>query len=383
MSRPSSRLHSLELGLRKPRKSRAKARALTVMRLEGKGVSAAQRHVPARLPSELEDQIAIVRGRAVGKPSRGLLQLEERLLRVSDDTQPAATIQRHEHAAPPPELNTPAPEARVTQAQALNAPAAMPADVYSGHFTVESFDDSPAAPPVWNAPAVDAVRVAPAVSKTEPQAPTDSAPWINAPAQAQNRARMLSAEQKAVADDFQRDLAAMLGTEAQPASVQAPEDKQWNETLRNVGDAPAAGTATTTASTAVVPGASPAPLSNAHDIFNQMGMAMNYANSFDFGAVDLSAKFDRFDDELAREAKAPSVAPPPPPIPVRALELDDFDLVADLAEMSGAQSAPTPNANSPAVCAPDDQPAAQKEPVPATTPTLEATKNEQAVAPAP
>jgi hypothetical protein len=79
MSRRSSRLHTLERNLKAPRKSRAK-RALTVMRLEGGATGMQSSLRPARLPKDIEDQIAVMRGWVVGKPSRGLLQLEERLL---------------------------------------------------------------------------------------------------------------------------------------------------------------------------------------------------------------------------------------------------------------------------------------------------------------
>lgn len=56
----------LERSLKKPPKSRAraKARALTVLRVDGATSRASAQHVLAKLPRDLEEQIAVVRGRA-------------------------------------------------------------------------------------------------------------------------------------------------------------------------------------------------------------------------------------------------------------------------------------------------------------------------------
>jgi hypothetical protein len=89
------------------------------------------------------------------------------------------------------------------------------------------------------------------------------------------------------------------------------------------------------------------PKQDQHEVFNQMGLAMNYANSFDLGAMDLSARFDRFDEELALVPKpavptSTALSSPAFRTPVQALSLDDFDLVEDLAEITGAAQ-PCPN----------------------------------------
>jgi hypothetical protein len=118
--------------------------------------------------------------------------------------------------------------------------------------------------------------------------------------------------------------------------VEAPEDRQWDDTLRTVAQpAPPPGTRV---APQPPPTPAPAPKPDAHEVFNQMGLAMNYANSFDLGAVDLSARFDQFERELALDTRPAPGAAAPIAVPVKALELDDFDLVADLAHLSGAQA---------------------------------------------
>lgn len=366
----SSRLHSLERGLKAPRKSRAKARALTVMRLESGTTAGQSSHArPARLPKDMEDQIAVVRGRAVGKPSRGLLQLEQRLLQLRGAGPTSAVVQRHDHGAMP--VST----APVSQARAFSAPVA--ASEFGGAYNVESFEDTstitapkqmpstpnteynagtispPAAP---TAPAAEITRCADPRNATSPGSVPESPVADRA-----TRRSALTADQEAVATSFERDIAAMLGT-ASPAST--PENQQWDDAVRNATNAPTA-TPQTPAVVAAQPTAT--PKRDEHDVFNQMGVAMNYANSFDLGAMDLSAQFDRFDEELALapKAKMPVTAAFTSTTlhtPVQSLALDDFDLVEDLAEISGAQSAPVP-ASEPCV-AKEDAPTATPPPAP-------------------
>lgn len=361
-----SRLHTLERSLKKPRKSQAKsrARALTVMRLEGASSRALAQHVPAKLPKDLEDQIAVVRGRAAAKPSRGLLQLEERLLGTSDAEPQTPTVQRYDHGARSPTLPMPPPEfaapPMVRQARALSAEPPLAGSAFGGRFNVESFEETPSAPPVRVQPSdvnvsppANTVPVMPNVPWQEPRVttPAGAVPWAaEQQSRRESRKRTLNAEQKAVAENFQRDLAAMLG-DAGP-KAEAPEDKQWDNSLRSVAQP-----APTPPSTNGVPQpTSAAPKPDAHEVFNQMGVAMNYANSFDLGAVNLSARFDQFERELAL---APNPVPTPAaPVPVQALALDDFDLVADLAAIGGAPPMTSP-ATSPAGEAPSPEPVAQ------------------------
>ena len=209
MNRRPSRLHALERGLKLPRGPRRQAPAVTVMRLEGAASGAQSSTRPPPLPKDLEDQIAVVRGRAVGKPSRGLLQLEERLLRTHDAEPTSPVIQRHEHGVMRlPAIHAPAPLVRA---------ASVSDSVFGGSYSVEPFADTASNP-----------------AKTQPDAanaaPIQASPVSMAAASKQSkrgkRQNALTPDQQAVAGDFERDLAAMVG----PASAaKAPEDRQWDE----------------------------------------------------------------------------------------------------------------------------------------------------------
>ena len=383
----SSRLHALEFSVKAPAKSRKKkARALTVMRFEGTGVAGTTTGTTAppppvqrageprtRLPKDMEDQIAIVRGRAVGKPSRGLLQLEQRLLRTRENGPTPPAIQRHDHgavpAAPPPTARATTPATPGSQARALSRPMAVAASEFDGHFNVESFEDTSGVP---------GQIASPPATQITPGADTRS--------NVSTRPRTaLTPDHEAIAASFDRDIAAMLGS---PAETSTPENKQWDDAIRNAANptAPAApAPASPAAGATTAPASTETPKQNGHDVFNQMGLAMNYANSFDLGAMDLSARFDRFDDELALGPKTStplSAASSSTGFrnPVQALALDEFDLVEDLAEIGTALSA-TPEAPSteppiasqptPAPEAPK-QPTATPQPVPSQEPVTAA-----------
>ena len=401
MKARSSRLHALEFSLKKPAKSRKKARALTVMRFEGADVAGTTSGTTApppavqragaprtRLPKDIEDQIAIVRGRAVGKPSRGLQQLEQRLLRTRENGPTPPAIQRHDHGAVPVAPPPTTPATPVSQARALSRPMAAAASQFDGRFNVESFEDTSATGvpgQIARTPAngnYAGATPAPGVTAT-PAAETSAETRSNGGTTERDRVTRrtaLTPDQEAIAASFDRDIATMLGT---PAPASTPENKQWDEAIRNAANpttsdaptpgAPAAGTTTAPASTE-------APKQNGHDVFNQMGLAMNYANSFDLGAMDLSARFDRFDDELAL---APKTSTPLSTAssstgfrsPVQALALDEFDLVEDLAEIGTALSAEpeAPPTVPPVAAQPTPAPEAPKEPTatPQPVPTQE------------
>jgi hypothetical protein len=299
----------------------------------------------------MEDQIAIVRGRAAGKPSRGLLQLEERLLRPRNagPTQPA--VQRHDHGA------VPASAAPMSQPRAL--PRQMAASEFGGRYNVESFEDTstitaprlPTPTPQFNggttppgaisAPAMPTVPQPGVTPCAEPHAEISPSSLPELPERSQvPRRTSLTTDQEAVAANFERDISSMLGT---PAST--PENQQWDDAVRNATNAATATPETTPSVTTSQPAAM--PKQDQHEVFNQMGLAMNYANSFDLGAMDLSARFDRFDEELALVPKpavptSTALSSPAFRTPVQALSLDDFDLVEDLAEITGAAQ-PCPN----------------------------------------
>jgi hypothetical protein len=234
----------------------------------------------------------------------------------------------------------------------------MAASEFGGSYNVESFEDSSVAPMRQ----VE-VRTQPVSLPPLPRAAGATAiPALSTPLPPQMpqlKRNALTADQEAVAANFERDLAAMLGT---PSPASTPENQQWDNTVRDVTSAP---TATSPAPAVVAPNQTPAPKQNGHDVFNQMGLAMNYANSFDLGVMDLSARFDRFDEELAlnRKSAATPASAFSSPSSVQALALDDFDLVADLAEISGAQSAPAPS-----TAVPSTEPCVTKEEATTTTP---------------
>ena len=316
MSARSSRLHALERGLKSPRKSRARSRGLTVMRLESGAAPVHSGTRAARLPKDMEDQIAIVRGHAVGKPSRGLLELEQRLLQPRDAGPTSRAIQRYDHGA------TPVSAAPLSQARALSAQ--MAASEFGGRYNVESFEDTstitapraPTATPEYiagttpgtiSAPAVPTVPPPGVTPCAEPPAAISPSAFPQAPERIQApRRTSLDTEQEAVAANFERDISAMLGT-ASPAST--PENQQWDDAVRNATIAPTATPATPAVAT---PQPAAAPKQDQHEVVNQMGLAMNYANNFDLGTMDISARFDRFDEELALV--------PSPSIPTTAID---------------------------------------------------------------
>ncbi|WP_431689113.1 hypothetical protein [Hahella sp. NBU794] len=136
-------------------------------------------------------------------------------------------------------------------------------------------------------------------------------------------------------DDFERDLAAILGQPAPAASAPAepPLTSQAQPPSSPTPNAP--GTPLNE---------EPAPAHPTHDVFDQMGLAMRYANSFDLGAVPLKERFDHFERELQGAPPQPSQlsAPPTAQSPfVDPMNLDEFDLVAELAEI-GAERPPQP-----------------------------------------
>jgi hypothetical protein len=377
----SSNLRNMERRLKKPRKPRAKA--LTVLRLESGMYRTLPHHTPARLPKDLEDQVAIVRGRAMPKPSHGLLQLETRLLRTTNAESSPPIIQRYDHGAPGPIMIPSAllPTTPVPQAMGdMLVPFA--GSTFGGHFNVESFEDdhvaaaertgglqvadyerriTPSAIPIVRTAPPAMFPAADVASAKQPRAKMSSgvAPFANEQSYRPKGTSALGAEEKLVADIFQRDLAAMLG-EAAPKPT-GPEDKQWDDTLRTVGQASPA------SAPPVAPVAPSVPKQNAHDVFNQMGLALNYANSFDLGSVDLSRRFDELDNEVALGSNVVQTSSTAASVPVQALTLDDFDMVADLAEISGAQSVPT--TKSPVSLVNPNAPTTEQAATPATSET--------------
>ncbi|ABC30611.1 conserved hypothetical protein [Hahella chejuensis KCTC 2396] len=136
-------------------------------------------------------------------------------------------------------------------------------------------------------------------------------------------------------DDFERDLAAILGHPAPSAS--GPAEPPLTS--------PAQPAPPPTPNAAGTPQSEDqAPARPTHDIFDQMGLAMRYANSFDLGAVPLKERFDHFERELQgtpAQPPQPSASPTVQSPFVDPMNLDEFDLVAELAEI-GAERPPQP-----------------------------------------
>ncbi|AZZ92064.1 hypothetical protein EUZ85_15555 [Hahella sp. KA22] len=137
-------------------------------------------------------------------------------------------------------------------------------------------------------------------------------------------------------DDFERDLAAILGHSA-PAASGAAEPPLAS---------PAQPAPPQTPNMAGTPQSEDqAPARPTHDIFDQMGLAMRYANSFDLGAVPLKERFDQFERELQETPSQPPQPSAPPTVQspfVDPMNLDEFDLVAELAEIGAERPSQAP-----------------------------------------
>lgn len=149
-------------------------------------------------------------------------------------------------------------------------------------------------------------------------------------------------------DDFEKELAAILGQNQAPADANQPVAPGSTPT-----STPTSTPAGVGGSAAAVP--TPATAHPNHNIFDQMGLGMSYANSFDLGNVSIAKRLDQLERELAVASPTPVPAQPitPPETThspgIRELEspfvdpmsLDEFDLVAELAEI-GAEAPAKP-----------------------------------------
>jgi hypothetical protein len=250
--------------------------------------------------ARLEDQIAAVAGRKRAAPSGTLEKLEDGLLghprgsavvtaQSYDAGAPIALRYRQAHYTLVPEMSAP-PAWAGEQAFADAVP-----------YTVEPFDQPSAGPE--SAP----LACYPAPAEPAPSSPNQEAPLPVAP---EPRSGALLPAFSAEADDFGADIRAILaqGGVAEAQGTEPPVESQPTE-----------------------PPPVTAPVEDAHDIFDQMGQNLQYANTFDLGAIDLGPRFDAFERDLDREASAA------PAKPVAALkppaELDDLDVLADLVQI--------------------------------------------------
>ena len=370
-----------------------------------------------RPPSALQQQIEVVQGRRRAQPSNSLRELEARILSKGLTWMSAARDSARQ-PAPNSALNSAPNSRRETQHQTQRLdhgqapPRAVPADPSqwapdatsaeydleptwateqryapelsapdTGRFQVEAFGE-PLAPDalLQSAPAVSAspaaapsVAAAPgagswqATAVAEPPTTTASSPskypddedWLTARESAPQKISAssrdaLDSSTALAAHDFEQDLAAILGhAPSVPASSEATP-------ALTAPAAESAGTPSSpTASDDIAPG------HPSHAIFDQMGLGMQYANSFDLGAVQLQRRFDDFERAFERDFERDSDGAPPPsrlsasndkntaaPSPyldpqtrAAALTLDEIDLVAELAEISAER--PRPENDSP------------------------------------
>lgn len=407
--------------------------------LKSRGVRPAEGRAPegASGLSALQEQIEIVRGQRISQPSGSLRALEQRVLGCNVarsamvpayperqtlrlDQEQLAPVQMPyvPDAYPVDVTNTPVTAASYLshsystqgyQSPGYQSPQAYGSQSYThqnyapefsapdtGRFQVESFADNPfgdddgggltipampAMPTMEEQPRFQVPNQTPSLMPAQRttgggnnSAPVfDDSDWI-AEAQNERPAKVTAASKKSLnpslalaKQDFERELAAILGTEAAP-SVSAP-DPLFNP---NAAQQPAP-----TPAAPAKPAAEPEVIHPNHSVFDQMGLAMRYANSFDLGNVSLKDRFEHFEKDLevdrssalrphtvqAQSMSSPFVDP---------MNLDEFDLVAELAEIG---------VNAPAVVsqAPQAQPAVPLVGSPQTGASPQAAESQQPV----
>lgn len=199
------------------------------------------------------------------------------------------------------------------------------------------------------------------------QEDAEDADWI-AQAQADQPKEITNASKKSLdaglafaKDDFERELASILGTTPQPTTDSAADDGF----LQQAADAqsknaiaankPTDGAQSSNQNAPETEEATPAHPN--HDVFDRMGFGLQYANSFDLGQININDRFDDIEQALSVENSTQPVAAQPinanlvgkaPDMSednagdtfanpfVTAEDLDDFDLVAELAQIGAA-----------------------------------------------
>ena len=127
-------------------------------------------------------------------------------------------------------------------------------------------------------------------------------------------------------NEFQKDLDAIIGT-----SSSSPSSAE-NSTPAAAGSSTPNSTKSKNETSDETSSAHPS-----HDIFNRLGESMRYANRFDFGAIDLTEKFDEFDKSMAESAQVIQKPSLVSDFNFDELELDQLDLVQELAAIDEAQ----------------------------------------------
>lgn len=392
---------SLEQSLAKPKAAAAKksgskgnrrSQPRKVKKVEGFAASLATQQLA---PAQLQEQIDVIRGRKIAQPTRSLRALEDRVLGrqpPAPTSAPQRETLRIDKGQVAPPANAPAPAttpvapANTVAAASLwpqpmqRLPAAPYAPEFSapgtGRFQVESFAAGPTSPEDLFKPDA-AVSTAPAVSAAPTAsapafAPTSAEPGISLPvnddaigwlaqAQSEQPKKITSASRKSLdsglslaKDEFERELASILGqTGSAAAPVVAPpvtDPLFQNAQPQNTQAQPAP----QQTKPPVPPDPNAPPPHPSHDVFDQMGLGMRYANSFDLGNVNLNERFNRFEQELEQPATPPQrTSAPAAPSPfvdpyANPMSLDEFDLVAELAEIGAEKKVcPPPQSNTP------------------------------------
>jgi len=342
----------------------------------------------------LSSEIALVRGQQYHRPSSQLRALEERVLgatpaRTAPEPLAPPVIEQHRLAQEQvnPLWLTPSPVAPAqgfmfstfaaqewvdgSYSPELSAPdtgrfqveAFTHADQWSPEAQISAaYSAAPAGVSLAPAPAIARPSSPPQFGHPQPSLPPvhgqeSSSPSIVLPdeenwlAEAERPTTITAASQQSLnpglalaKDDFEKELAAILGQNQAPADANQPVAP---------GSTPTSTPAGVGGSAAAVP--TPATAHPNHNIFDQMGLGMSYANSFDLGNVSIAKRLDQLERELAVASPTPVPAQPitPPETThspgIRELEspfvdpmsLDEFDLVAELAEI-GAEAPAKP-----------------------------------------
>lgn len=196
----------------------------------------------------------------------------------------------------------------------------------------------------------------------------DAIGWL-AQAQSEQPKKITSASRQSLdsglalaKDDFERELAAILG---QPSNAAAPvttapslSPPAFDPLFQNAQPQNTQAQPAPPPAKPVTPDPNAPPPHPNHDVFDQMGLGMRYANSFDLGNINLNERFKRFEQDLepaTPQRAVPSVTPNPFVDPyANPMSLDEFDLVAELAEISAEKPACSPNfANAPQTASPN------------------------------
>lgn len=237
-------------------------------------------------------------------------------------------------------------------------------------------------------PAADSAKpISAALAAENAVREADDGDWFTA-AQAEQPKQITAASKESLdsglvlaRDDFERELADILGTAPPPASTsksdasefltQAAQAQSQRESAQGVmsQDGAKRQTPAATAGTGMQDNApktaasdeNEQPAHPTHDVFDRMGLGLQYANSFDLGQLNLNERFNVIEasiedgssitreginrifppTESAAQTQSASTTATTHAFAdpfITAEDLDDFDLVAELAQIGGASA---------------------------------------------